>query len=437
MAETLYIRLGSQADNEISWLIFSAAEQEIIASGVLKNAKQLTELTEKSAQRVVKIFVPGCDVILKQLTVPTKSARAMRSAVPYMLEDELAQDVEQLFFAYADISEDTAGNNCFVALVAHTQMQAWLAWLEDADIKIKTLQIDVLAMPLIPQQWSAIVLPSAGQEQIIVRQDRWQGFVLDTDAWQYFAEHSFGSQEKDLAGIPSSDSSEEPNQQPTFTAYSALPHSELLSIQAADEELPLALLAQHCHESKFNLLQGQYKVKDQHSKVLTHWLWAASIAACALLLNFGYKSAQLWQLTAQQEQVEVQIITRYKKAFPQAKKIRVGMIKSQLNRKIAELGGASDSEGFLAMLAKVQPAFAKVSGLKPESLKFDGKRQELRLQAVASDYQHFEQFKNALSDADLKVKQGAQNNQGEKITGSYTISSVDNRNGRKSSKERS
>jgi len=430
MAETLYIRLGSQAEDEISWLIFSAAEQEIIASGVLANAEQLTELTEKSTQRVVKVFVPGCDVILKQLVAPTKSPRAMHLAVPYMLEDELATDVEQLFFAYADLSDDAAGNNCFVAVVAHAQMQFWLACLSDANIKATTLQVDILAMPLIAEQWSAIAVYSAskssGQSQIIVRQDKWQGFVLDGDAWQFVAQNPaamFGSGEQ--------------NEQPIITAYSALPDSSQLTLQRVDEELPLALLAQHCHESKFNLLQGQYKTKDQHSTALTHWLWAASIAACALLLNVGYKSAQLWQLTTQQEQVETQIIARYKKAFPQAKKVRLGTIKSQLNRKITQLGGTNDSGGFLAMLAKVQPAFAKVPELKPESLKFDGKRQELRLQAISNDYQHFERFKNALSSASLKVKQGAQNNQGEQITGSYSISSVDSRKDQKSSKGRS
>ena len=185
------------------------------------------------------------------------------------------------------------------------------------------------------------------------------------------------------------------------------------------------------------MLQGQYQVKTQHSKALTTWLWAASIAACALLLNVGYKSAQLWQLNAQQAQVEQQIISRYKQAFPRAKKVRIGTIKSQLNRKIAELGSGSDSEGFLAMLAKVQPAFAQVPELKPESLKFDGKRQELRLQAVANDYQHFERFKNALHTANLEVKQGAQSNQGEQISGSYSISSGDKRPSNKSNKGRS
>ena len=73
------------------------------------------------------------------------------------------------------------------------------------------------------------------------------------------------------------------------------------------------------------------------------------------------------------------------------------------------------------MLSQVQPAFAKVPELKPESLKFDSKRQELRLQAIANDYQHFERFKAALNGANLTVKQGAQNNQGEQVTGSFSI----------------
>ena len=359
--------------------------------------------------------------------MPTKSQRAMYAAVPYMLEDELGQDVEQLFFAYDNVKDESSEHNCFVAIVEHAQIQAWQSWLADANIYANSMQVDVLAMPLIAGQWSAVAMSGSESTQIILRQGRWQGMTLDAQAWQFAAQHIFTKQQ----------ASDEQDSQTNITAYSALPESEQLNIRYAEEELPLALLAQHSDKNSFNLLQGRYQVKTQHSKALTSWLWAAGIAACALLLNVGYKSAQLWQINAQQAQVEEQIISRYKQVFPRAKKVRIGTIKSQLNRKIAELGGSSDSDGFLAMLAKVQPAFAKVPELKPESLKFDGKRQELRLQAVANDYQHFERFKNALNDADLVVKQGAQSNQGEQISGSYSISSSNNRPAEKNTKGRS
>ena len=431
MSEILYIRLGSQVDDEISWLIINTVEQEIIASGELANAEQLTELTDKAEQRLVKVFVPGCDVLLKRLTVPTKSQRAMRSAVPYMLEDELAQDVDDLFFAYATMANDEDGHNCFVAITERAQMVLWQAWLANADIEAQTIQPDVLAMPYVDGQWSAIALKAesaspnalAKSNQVVVRLGQWQGFTLDSEAWQFTLQTIFATTQEQ-----EEEQAQEQNDI-LINAYSDLPGVNEnaspagFSLVKAEADLPLALFAQHCQHSSFNLLQGRFKVKERRSKNLTHWLWAAGFAACALLLNVSYKSAQLWQLSAQQTHVEAQIIARYKQAFPEAKRVRIGTIKSQLNRKIAQLGGVKEQAGFLSMLSQVQPAFAKVPALKPESLKFDGKRQELRVQAIADDYQHFERFKGALNTTTLTVKQGAQNNQGDQVTGSFSISS--------------
>jgi general secretion pathway protein L len=422
MAEILYIRLGSQAQDEISWLVFSPVEQEIIASGVVTNAEQLNELTPKAQQRLVHVFVPGSDVLLKRVSMPTKSQRSIRAAVPYMLEDELAQDVDDLFFAYADIASDEDENNCFVAIVERAQMQLWLTWLANAKINAKTLQSEVLAMPYTQGQWSAIALnPSTSASQIVMRQGEWQGCTLDSEAWTFAAEHVFSNS----ANQQHADTEKE-DDVVKLNAYSELPHlaasNSDIKIVKQQEELPLALFAQNSQRTPFNLLQDEFKIKKQHSIGLTKWLWVAGLAVCALLLNVGYKSAQLWQISAQQEQVEAQIIARYKGAFPATKRVRLGTIKSQLNKKILQLGGASDSPGLLAMLLKVQPAFAKVPTLKPESIKFDGKRQELRLQAIADDYQHFEQFKAALIRDSLTVKQGSQKNQGEQVTGSFTIS---------------
>ena len=426
MAETLYIRLGSQAQDEISWLVFSSTEQEIIASGVLTSAAQLIELTAKAQQRLVHVFVPGSDVLLKSVSMPTKSKRSMHAAVPYMLEDELAQDVDDLFFAYADISPNDDKNNCFVAIVERAQMQMWLSWLADVNIQVKTLQPEMLALPYKQGEWSAIALRSSSKisqdaaNQIVLRQGEWQGTTLDDAAWRFSVEHLLSNKSQTKA------SGEQQGNNTTLNTYSELPNLESLdsdvTVIKAPEELPLALFAQHSQRNPFNLLIGEFGIKEQRSPALTHWLWAAGFALCALLLNVGYKSAQISQFSTQQAQVEAQIIARYKKAFPRTKRVRIGTVKSQLNNKIAQLGGATDSAGFLTMLSKVQPAFAKVPELKPESIKFDGKRQELRLQAVANDYQHFERFKAALNHANLTVKQGTQKNQGNQVTGSFSLS---------------
>jgi len=410
MVETLFIRFGSQAKDSIQWLILGIDTQEIIASGELKNAEQLHNLTDKAHQRKVIVLVSSSDVRLKSLTVPAKSQRAMQLAVPYMLEDELAQDVDSLFFAYTNLLENQAGNNCFTAVVERSQMQQWLSWLTQANLKAKALIPDVLAMPLATNKNSAIIFPSSVGNQIILRQGLWQGYTIDENTWAVISQKL------------TADEGDEESKNIEIEAYSPLKGSDNLSITYMPEELPLALLARHCPDD-FNLLQGEFKNKDVHSKALVNWLWVAGIAICALLLNVGFKGVELMQLTTQQQSVEKQIIDEYKKAFPQVKRVKVSTIKSQLKQKLSQLGVTNSDDGFLAMLLKMQPAFAKVPALKPESLKFDSKRQELRLQAVASDYSHFDLFKKALENLDLTVKQGAQNNQGDHISGSFSITS--------------
>ncbi|NQY63393.1 MAG: type II secretion system protein GspL [Alteromonadaceae bacterium] len=421
MTETLYIRLGSQAEDKIHWLIEADETKEIIASGELLGAGQLNQLTEKAAQREVVVFVPGCDVALKSLNVPSSSERATKLAVPYMLEDELAQDVEQLFFAYSNIKKDDKGNNCFVVAVEHQQMELWQSWLANAELTCKKMMVDLLAMPEVEDGWTAIALG----DQILLRQSSWQGFVVDRDAWAVIKQQWQTPASKNTEN---DEDSGELDEIPVIHCYSSLNFDQVdaeesLNVNVLPEELPLALLAHHSRNQAFNLLQGEHKSVRQHSPALVNWFWAAGIAIFAIILNFGVNGVQLLQLSAQQEAVEKEIISVYKKTFPNSKRVRVSTIRSQLKQKIGELGSGDNSVGFLMMLEKIQPAFAKVPQLKPQSIKFDGKRQEIRMQAVAKDYQHFEQFKNALEKAQLTVSQGAQNNQGDEVTGSFSISS--------------
>ncbi len=400
MAEQLIIRLASQAESTIPWLVWSSAEHEIIASGELANAQQLEQLKEKSLTRQVTVLVPACDVSLKRLHVPAKSKKAMQLAVPYMLEDDLAQEVEQLFFAYAELKHADNADNCFVAIVEREQMRQWRLWLSEAGIETKHMIPDVLLMPDAESHWQAIQL----QQQVLLRQGVWQGSAIDDSLWTSISQT--WPNDADLH----------------IDAYSALPPTnEAVTLNAQPEELPLALLARQIEQQSFNLLQGEFKVKSARSPALKIWAWAAGFALVALLVNVVLKSVTLMQINQQQSAVEQQIIAQYKKTFPDTKRVRISTIRSQLKRKMAEVGGTSSDAEFLALLAQVEPAFAKVPSLKPDSLKFDRKRNELRVQASAKGYQQFEQFKQLLEAQQLSVSQGAQNNQGDKVVGSLSI----------------
>lgn len=408
MTETLYIRLGSQAHNVIHWLVWADQSNEIIASGELNTAADLTQLTQKAKTRQVITFVSTADVALKQLKVPGNSQRAIRSAAPYMLEDELAQDVEQLFFAYANIKSDLHGNNCFIAAVERRQLEQWQAWLIDANIVCKVMIPDVLALPENDNSWTAVQLG----EQVLIRQSAWQGMVIDLSIWSQLG--------KNLSEQKINQEEGEEHKPQVINHYSSL-QSEYFSLNLMPEELPLAILATQTPAQKFNLLQGEYQVKQTKSPIAVTWLSVASLAAVALLFTLGFKGVKLSQLSTQQAQVENEIVNVFKKTFPKSKRVNVSTVRSQLKRKLAEYGSNSNQVGFLTMFEKIRPAFVVVPQLKPDSLKFDSKRQEFRIQAIASGYQYFEKFKNELEKTKLTVNQGALNNQGEQVSGSFSI----------------
>ena len=401
MGETLFIRLGSQTENRIHWLIKTNGQEDIIASGELPNADELVQLTEKSAAREVVVFVPASDIAIKRLKVPGSSQRAIRLAAPYMLEEELAQDVDQLFFAFSETKQDEQGNNCFLAAVERKQLELWLQWLADAGIFCKLIIPDALALPTQNSSSTAVMLG----EQVLVKLEEWRVMSFEANAWPIIATHFSHVDENEKA----------------IMAYSTLSQVPAeLKVEYLPEELPLAILATH-HSRKFNLLQGEFQVKEKRSATNTNWLWVAGIACVALVLNFGLKGAELYRLSLQQSSIENAIIENYKAAFPQTKRVKVSTVRSQLRQKLAEVGNSDESAGFLPLLVKLEPALASVPEIKPQTLKFDGKRQEVRMQTIAKDYQYFEKLKVALEKAGLTVNLGAQNNQGEQISGSFSI----------------
>lgn len=412
MAETLYIRLGSQAEETIHWLIAADEPYEIIASGELSDANQLHELTEKASQRRVLGFVSGCDVSLKSLSVPAKSKKAQLAAVPYMLEDNLAQDVDDLFFAYANLPTNEQGENCFVAVVDKNKMAQWLTWLDNANISCKALVPDFLALPLDVETSNGTAI-SVGEE-VLLRQSQWQGVTVDESLWEPVCASLYPSSsiesESEIAPIK-------------LQAYSALATSDKSPIEviAMPEELPLALLAQHVSKQKFNLLQGEYQVKQKSNNNLMHWRWVAGIAVAVLLLNVTIKATQSYRLSDKIAAVDAQIIATYKKAFPKTKKVRINTIKSQLKSKMVGIGNGAKNGAFLMMLEQLKPAFKAVPDLKPQTLKYDGKKQEIRIQAEAKDYQTFEKFGQLIEKSKMAVSQGSLNNKGDKVVGSLSI----------------
>ncbi|MDO6566877.1 type II secretion system protein GspL [Alteromonas sp. 1_MG-2023] len=397
--EQLLIRLGATEADPISWLVWSTTEEEIIASGELANANALSTLTERAGHRAVIALAPSSEILLKWVTLPPRAGRKVLSALPFMLEDELATDISEQFFAIGP----KAGDSQAVAVVSHAKLQMWQQWLADAGMFCSHLIPDVLAVPVTENGWSVLTLG----EQMLVRQDTFQG-IQGEQAWLLPTLGHFTSQQDtpvvitnyagiDLSGIPN------------------------ITVDDAPLELPMHVLAKEAMSSSFNLLQGEYKVNRTRNNVWAQWRVAAVLAVLVLCTSLVDKTVTLYQLKSENAALTSEIDQAVKAGFPNIGVYR--NVRLKLQSELDKLSRSGGDASMLIMLDQLSDAFASTQ-VKPQTLRFDATRTEIRIQAQGKSFEALEQFRREAEGAGFTVEQGAINNRDDNVIGTVSIRSV-------------
>jgi general secretion pathway protein L len=337
--------------------------------------------------------------LLKWVTLPPRAGRKILSAIPFMLEDELATDISQQFFAIGP----KKGDEQAVAIVSHEKMQQWQQWLSEAGLFCDTIIPDVLAVPVTEQGWSVLTLG----EQLLVRQDTFKG-VQGEQTWLLPTLAHFTAQQESAV---------------TITNYAGIDLAILPNIQEAQAplELPMQVLAKEAMQSQFNLCQGEYKIKRKRSRALSQWRVAAVLAVLVLCTSLIDKSVTLYQLSAQNDALSADIDKTVKAGFPNIGTYR--NVKLKLQSELAKLEQGGGNASMLVMLDQLAPAFSS-TGVKPQTLRFDASRTEIRIQAQGKNFEALEQFKRTAENAGFVVEQGAINNRDNGVVGTVSIRST-------------
>ncbi|GGF62540.1 type II secretion system protein GspL [Alteromonas lipolytica] len=396
--EQLVVRLGTNLHDPVHWVVWSTQSQDVIASGELASAEDLASLSERTSQRRAIVLVPGADVRLSTVTLPGKVNRKLQNAIPFMLEDELAEDISELFFAMGPAQ----GNQQSIAVVSHRQMEKWQHWLSQAELTAEAIIPDTLALPA-PQQeeWIAIALG----DQLIVRQGAWQGMQGE----QAFLTSVLAFQAKTLA---------EP------VAVTALTDVDLHAVPninqtTANEDVPaIGVLAKYAGKASFSLLQGQYKAKKQHNQLWQVWRAPLILLAVVVLITLADRTLELNQLKQQNATLSAQIDTLVKQGFPDIGTYR--NVRLKIQQEMQRLEQSGDGSSLLVMLEQLNPAFAS-SRITPQTLRFDANRTEIRMQAQGKDFNALDTFKRTAEAAGFTVEQGAINNRDNMVIGTMNI----------------
>lgn len=417
MSEHLILRLNSQPSDPIQWLVWSPENKEVIASGELSSAEELSSLSQYSDQRTVSALLPSSDVLLREVMIPEGASRQFPSMLPFIVEDDLAQDVDDLHIVILKKTNKMAQ----IAIVEHQKMVTWLEQLSEAGIQTKRFLPDVLTLPFHQDGTTMVEL----NQQWLLRFSEYQGAIAESEWLPMLLEGLVANSAKSVADTEEQDTeNEDVEDSKSYVIHSYSPcEVNVANIKhiAETPELVMQLLAEGALRSKVNVLSGKYRPQSSWRK---HWrIWQKVILAFGLVMVafVAQHIAEVQKLEQHSIALRTESERIFRDVFPGKRKIpTVSYLKSQMKNEEARLQGGSGGDDLLAWMSELAPYLAKVPQVKLQSLKFDGKRNELRLQASASDFPYFEKLTSELS-VQFEVEQGQLNKNQNQVFGAIVI----------------
>lgn len=378
MNDSLFIRLegGSleAGSDQVSWCLHQAQTgYGPVKTGALDDALLLAR------DRRLVALVPSTDITLTTVELPAQLQNASQDrllqAVPYLLEDRLAEEVETLHFALGR----RAGNRLPVVIVARARMEAWLKPFDDRGLTPASLVPDLLCIPRVYENgpvWSVLLEDG----RAMVRSDACAGFSCETEMLQDFLNLAEKPEDLRLQIYP--------------VEHAELPSLELSTQTSASTANGLEYLVRgfDAHHS-INLLQGEHAAAPEYLNWFQPWRMTAALLAAWLVLGTLTLSVEYLRLRYELRALEGAAETAFRAAFPQV--TRIVDLRAQAQQQLAVLKRADGAGGFLPLLQGSSQVLGKLNGTQVQEIQF--REGSLQLALLAGDTQALDSLQQAFA----------------------------------------
>ena len=300
----------------------------------------------------VSVVVSVSCARLTHVTLSRKQARHLQRVLPYLLEEQLLDNPDDLWF----VSRKGSGDDYQVSAVRRELITHLKQWAGEAGAHLASLQVDADCL-----QAMLPLTADLGNGQQLLLIDREQGLVIDEDQQEAFAP---------LLG-------------------DSLDQARQVDLQALFTDL------RHRHGQE--LLTGPYMPRQtrRESALLGPWRPVAYLAAAVFLVAVVAVWVQQWRYQQAADAALAQAKNRYEQLFPGDK--ATSALNRQFQGRLARLGGGADGGGaaFFPLLAPVAQVLKDMK-MEPKRLQYDQRQNVLLVDVGAKDYAQLEALQNAI-----------------------------------------
>ena len=399
MVDKIIVRMGEI--NE--WLVCGSDISNQVQQGTLDELA--TALKAMNWQGEVVVLVPGEKVLLTSAAVPSRQQRQIMQAVPNVVEEQLALDIDDCHFAIGDRNE---AGEISVAVVSLEDMFRLQSTLSDVGVKPTLMYSDTLT-----GLWTRGISITIDGKRAHFRSGKFAGFTVPSHQIAFAAELLPDIEIVDLY-VRQDDLEDLRLQIAQVEAIDGV----LLNVHP-QEEGGLALYNTADIEESLNLLQGEFQVSRETRSGYRVWQSAAILAVCTFLLHVSFLWGQgiYLQITANRYAQEAK--TLYREVFPNDQNVR-----DVRRRWDAHLSGSGSTSGdrFTALLSGVA-ANLSGSSMTINNISYSEGRGGLTLQLTAARSEQLLQFSQTLNSEGFSAEIGTISRLEDNVRGSIKIRS--------------
>ena len=396
--------LGEDESHFVKWIKLDS-DGVPITRGAEARLEQVASIAQNAH---VTVLLPLQSMLLTSVNTRARKTKHLQKAVPYALEDEVADDVENLHFA---LGQRYGENDYPVAIIEKNSLDLILQKLADADIYPDILTADVFGLPFREDTWTILI----EDERALVRTSKFQGFTIDLHNLQQILTSSLRQAETTPTelNVYRCDSHESGVKKFNFPINT----NEL-------DDCPPGLFADGLDENEcINLLQASYQKKDKKHRQFAPWKAAAILFGVWIGLSIVSVMIDHARLSKEEKNLNTQIETLMRQTFPDMHNIsadsaRIKM-ESRLKNFIASANDGSQA-GFMELLAMSGESMQQVGKVNIDTM--DYREGKLNVSVKSSDIQMLDRIKQSLSNKNYLAEIQSANTQGSVVEAKLVIS---------------
>ncbi|MDH0098400.1 type II secretion system protein GspL [Pseudomonas sp. GD04158] len=331
-----------------------------------------------------ELVLPVEAVTTCAVQLPTQKARWLRQALPFAVEELLAEDVELMHLALGEKMAD--GRHRVYALRAD--------WLREclalcAAQPPQAIRVDA---DLLPQQGSQLLW--LGSRWLLGGEVPWR-LALQTENWSALAGRCPSPR---IASAPAGQALPEPVDEVHLLEQ---PHQWLVRQGAG-----------------VDLAQGEF-AQVQAGAGWQRWRPLAGVVALCLLLQWGFNLAQGWYLQREADAYAASSEALYRQLFPEDRNLI--NLRAQFDQHLAQTGGGDSL--VLELLAEVADALHADGApqVQINQLDYSAIRADMALQIQAPGFAELERLRERLEQAGQAVQMGSASREADGVSARLVI----------------